>query len=375
MEESEHAKLYDLRKKYLVQVIKKNDALEIATTYDKIAGDFESRNKQDSAIIYYLKAKKIIDTIIIDTSKSNLQLSLIYYNIGKCFAYGSNKNINKANINLDKAIFLSRKYPKVYLSILRDKITLQLDYKNNQTNKDLIISNLNNYKNFIKENDSIFMFYHLDLLSEFYYKFQYNDSLLNIYYKINKLISQYNNIEKISDIIQHKLLDNSCGYDIREISIIAKKGALPVLFFDVNNNMIYDQNDYAIMPKNASIDNNQVNELGSKESILWLESLEVKQAKNFGFFELSLGKEDANTPKVKNSICFAVPEGNSVNWKFRFDCSELKYLDSKVFVGLKNAIINQNNQIISVDNILKFTPILPVNTENVRYSMSTYEVN
>ena len=144
--------------------------------------------------------------------------------------------------------------------------------------------------------------------------------------------------------------------------------------------MIYDDNDFMIIPDNALNLNQQENKLSSNESILNVGSREIKNAKNLGFYEiLKINKKsDAIKPDtsiLKNAICFAFPEGDNVNWKFRIDCSEFKSLNSKIFFGLEYTKIEQKNNIILVDDILRFTPVFPVNNENVTFSMSTLEDN
>lgn len=366
--------LFNLRKRYLKYLLDNDNVFDAAITYDKIAGDFEHQNFQDLAIANYKKAVELFDQINILSSEEKHYASLVNGNIGRCYAYGQNLDFTKSLIYLQKSLTLSVGNNELMSSNLRDLIAVQLSLDTTAEIEKEIFNNLIDLNDLcIKSQDKFDDFYYLDLAITYNNKYANQDSLNSSFKKLNDLILSQNSVVLENDTLLVRNVENSCSIYSRQISLVLPKGVLPILFFDKNKNLIFDDRDYKIIADNSEIDTVIITEFGSNSTEQWVIYNSTKIAKNTGIFYLSHNNSHLKTSTTNYSYCLVYPKLDSVFWQFRIDCSELEISKSNMFIGLLHTNLSQNNQVLITDNTLRFIPIASFNDNCLKYSISTLE--
>lgn len=366
--------LSSLRNYYLNYLLVNEKYFDASITYDKIAGDFERRNVQDSAKIFYKKAIDLLDKIDLKTTEHKHYASLIYGNFGKCFAYGESLDYQKSIDLLEKALYFSDGNDELKISNLTDLIGIQLILDTTPSLSKRINENLFYHYELCKSIEGDFhFFYHWDLATTFYKKYNRTDSLKKAFEELNNIIVAQNQIELIEDTVIMRNLKNSCSIQSRHITIKAPNGILPILFFDKNGNIAFDNRDYKIAPENAELDTVVVTEFGSNSTEQWVIYSEVNMAKNAGIFNLSHNNSHLNSSTSNSSLCIVYPQNEETVWNFRIDCTELEICKSNFFIGLENTVIKQAGQSLRTENIIRFIPMAELNDNNLMYSLSTLE--
>ncbi len=366
--------LHTLRNEYLKYLLENNNLFDAAITFDKIAGDFEHQNQQDSAKIYYKKAIDLFDEINHLSSEQKHYASLVNKNIGNCYAFGENIDHSKSLIYLQKALNLSFGNNTLEISNLTDLIGVELSLDTSSNIKQQIINNINYQRKLCEKAGGMFdRFLNLDLAVTYYKKYGIIDSLEISFKQLNDLIIKENPVILENDTLLLRNVDNSCSIYSRQISLILPQGVLPVLFFDKNKNQIFDDRDYRIVAEKCELDTVLVNEYGSNSTEQWVTYNDIKRAKNSGIFYLSHNNSHLKSPTSKYSYCIVFPQGDKTVWQFRIDCTELDVSKSNFFVGLKNTNIREENQILNIDQTIRFIPIASFSNNYVRFSRSTLE--
>jgi tetratricopeptide (TPR) repeat protein len=361
-----------LRKNYLDYLLSNEKYFDAAITYDKIAGDFEHRSLQDSAKIFYKKATDLFEKIEIITPEDKHYASLIYGNYGKCYAYGHDVNYEFSINLIERALLYSEGNTELKLSNLSDLIGIQLILDSTTALKKKISKNLFDHYELCKSSNEVFNnVYHWDLAVTFFSKYNISDSLKKAFEELNSILISQNPVKIEEDNILLRNLNNTCSVNSRQITIEAPSGILPILYFDKNNNLKFDDRDYKIIPESAEIDTVIATEFGSNSTEQWVIYNNVTMAKNAGIFNLLHNNSHLNSLSSKFSFCIVYPKGDKTIWNFRIDCSELDICKSNYFVGLKNTMIHQDGQLLMSDNIFRFVPMSTLNNDNLKYSMST----
>jgi hypothetical protein len=143
---------------------------------------------------------------------------------------------------------------------------------------------------------------------------------------------------------------------------------MPILFFDVNSNNLFDPQDIKIEMANSNIDSTIDNLVGQNANEFKLESKKSIEGNKVESFELFYGIN-----KLEGSYCIASTKNGVTSWKWSINCSEVPIKNMNLFIGLENLVISFDNQEIILDDVIQYYPIVNLNQKCETYSLSTFE--
>jgi len=353
-------KIKKLRRQFLTYSKKNGNTLDMITTYDKIAGDFEGENQLDSARLYYNLSIKEAEDYQISNSYEAACITSFYNNKGKFHLWQNEPQL--ALQSLTKAYFIYKKHNLSAHYVLCDladyyiinKITFNGDsamrylteYKT-ATNLNTVIERLNFFKlDFdlnvqLKNQDSI--------------KFK-----LELYFnEMNKLL----NFAMVKNDIGVKKFDSLCEVPYWNLSFILPKNVYPIMFIDKNFNEEYENQDLILTPDFLNIKANTALEISSENKnepnlVVYQDNFQIP---NSGIVSLQRNITNDDfilTPKSRliNSTAEFHDVGENTEWNFIIYFSDIG-INSKVnyYIGGMNLRCD-NKYLIKHSKLITISP-------------------
>ena len=375
--------LLALRNKQLSYLISVKNNVSIALTFDKIAGDYEERELQDSALKYYKKAIEVIEICDLSKEENDQLAGLIYSNLGNCLRYGNNKDLTTSKKYLEKALICSKGNTELKRRFLFDLISIESEMPQYEIDRDIFEDQLREHLKLCRE-----MNLKTQLLEHFDIAFTYHRAINDLtlmrcdFDSLQNIIFSDLKVGVLTDTIVHESYGQSCENIQRKIKLELPIGVLPNLFFDKNMNEIFDSQDYHVYPENATQEKTYPCILGenTNEQVIRFENTEIAQTS--GIFYLHHNNKHLSDMISKESFCVAIPNGESVIWDFRIDCNELNINSENtanqqnlMYVGAQFILVADESNIISTTNLLRFTPIYNFDIDCTKFSLSTFDNN
>ena len=361
-------KLKQIRLERVKYLQENNIDLDLAITYDKIGGDFEFQGNQDSAIVMYKSALRIFENIIPDSSEDLSHFKFLSLsNLGNCYGYGKNLNLDSSQLYLKKSILINGISENDWHYAMNSIIGHLLNDSLSEENYNQIKECLNKIE---EKNKSSKSEYHDFLYNDFYMTFadKYSDINRIIQYHSaghDQIISKINS-SKINDNLFEKCVDEFCTIKYRNISITLESNIIPILFFDINPNNLFDSLDFQVNLINAEIDTVINNQVGQNSSEFTVQYERINMAKRIGLFDLQ-----SNNQKISDGFCIAYPNDSMTTWNWNISCSELPISNCPVFIGFKNVMTTLDGSKIYIDNIIQYYPVISSNSDSNQFSLST----
>jgi hypothetical protein len=329
-----------LRNDFLTYSKKKGRILDVITTYDKIAGDFERENLIDSAKYYYNLSFREAELFAISSVYEASCIVSFYSNKGRFHVWQN--ETQQALKSFEKAYDLYKLYNLSTYYLLYDIADYYTNY-DKTFNKDFALKYLFEYKTASNLNSVIdkLNFLKLDLNLQVQLKNQDSiKSKLELYFnEMNKLF----NFEMIKDDIDLKKFDSLCNVPYWNLSLTLPKNVYPIIFIDKNFNEEYDNDDLIYTPdvhntNNAAI---ELASMNNNETEL-VEYQENFQMPNSGIVSLQRNITNENfvlTPqsKLMNSSVEFHEFGESKEWNFTIYFSDIGiYRKPNYYIGAMN---------------------------------------
>jgi hypothetical protein len=343
--------------------------LDLAITYDDMALDFEKQNKQNEALNLYKKALEVYDNLADSTEHYLHYKFLTLCNLGNCYGQGLYNNVDSSVFYLEKSINLNGISNEDWYYAMFSIVGKVIDKPNSQDNYDYLNKLLDTI---ISRGDFYYseknLFYYNDFALSIASKYCKSSKIIEYHKKAYNQISSKINYSNFEDISIEKNINDHCRSEFRKINITIENNTMPILFFDVNSNNLFDPQDIKIEMANSNIDSTIDNLVGQNANEFKLESKKSIEGNKVESFELFYGIN-----KLEGSYCIASTKNGVTSWKWSINCSEVPIKNMNLFIGLENLVISFDNQEIILDDVIQYYPIVNLNQKCETYSLSTFE--
>lgn len=353
-------KIRKLRSQFLSYSKTNNNVLDIITTYDKIAGDFEGENQIDSARFYYNKVFEESNIFNIKTTYEASCITSFYNNKGK-FNLWQNE-FQHAIQSLQMAYNLFKKNNLSTYYVVYDLADFYINYKIT-FNKDSAIHYLSEYKIATKLNTVIERLNYLNLDLELNIQLKNQDSIktkLELYYEeMNKLID----FKILKNEVKYKKFDSLCEVPYWNLSFLLPKNIYPILFIDKNLNEEYDNQDIILTPDLQNKKLNTALEIidKNKDEAKLVVYQDHFQVPNSGIVNLQKNVPNENfilthQSNLMNSTVEFQELGDSKKWTLTIYLSDIGInTNVKYYFGITNHLYD-NKYIIKHSNHITMIP-------------------
>jgi hypothetical protein len=334
-----------------------------------MACDFEKQNKQNEALKLYKNALEVYDNLVDSTEHYLHYKFLTLCNLGNCYGQGLCENVDSAIFYLEKAIHLKGISNEDWYNAMYSIVGEVIDKPNSQENYDYLnklLEKILSREDFYSSEKNLF--YYNDFALSIASKYCKSSKIIEFHKNAFNQISSKINYSNFEDISIEKNINDHCRSEFRKVNITIENSSMPILFFDVNSNNLFDSQDIKIEIANSNIDSTIDYLIGENANEFKLQSKKSLEGNKVGSFELFYGLN-----KLEDSYCIASTKNGVTSWKWSINCSEVPVKNVNLFIGLKNLVIYLDNEEKILDDVIQYYPIVNLNQKCETYSLSTFE--